>query len=61
MGRRNRTDIVLYFLLISLHWNYVKNFSNIFLPSKAGVPIAVGIMSPDARIASNLDIRTDNL
>ena len=42
-----------------------KKFSKIkkifFLPSKAGVPIAVGIMSPDARMASNLDIKTDNL
>ena len=31
------------------------------LPSIAGVPMAVGIISPDVRMASNLDIRTDNL
>ena len=36
-------------------------FELLFLPSIAAVPIAVGIISPEARMASNLDINTDIL
>ena len=44
--------------MYTIYSNYNKKIG---LPSIAAVPIAVGIMSPEALIASNLDIRTDIL
>ena len=44
-----------------MYTTYSNYNKKIGLPSIAAVPIAVGIMSPEALIASNLDIRTDIL
>ena len=46
----------------SILWGFFRKKESFdVLPSIAAVPIAVGIMSPEARMASNLDINTDNL